>query len=111
MRMMIAPCGIDCSGCDAYIATHTQDLALKQKLAEDYKTNMGKDITFEELDCDGCPSEDRHISFCAVCEIRNCAYGKGYATCAECADFPCETGSFIWTKGSASKARLDKLRM
>ncbi len=111
MKTQFAPCGIDCSVCDAYIATQSQDSALKQKLVDGYKENMGKDITFAELDCDGCPSEGRHIGFCTVCGIRKCAFDKGYATCAECADFPCETGSFIWTEGSTSKANLEKLRM
>lgn len=109
MKTQLSPCGIDCSVCDAYIATQTQDLALKQKLVDGYKANMGKEITFEELDCDGCPSEGRKISFCAVCAIRKCAFEKGYATCAECSDFPCEKGSFIWTEGSASKAKLESL--
>lgn len=62
-----------------------------------------------ELDCDGCGNEGRHIGFCAVCSIRSCAFGKGYATCAECAEFPCPKGSFIWTTNSQSKANLETL--
>ena len=110
MLQMLAPCGIDCVQCDAYIATQTQDIALKQKLADAYKTNFGKEIALDDLDCDGCPAEGRHIGFCAQCLIRACAFEKGFATCAECAQFPCEKGSFIWTDNSKSKATLEALR-
>ncbi|MDZ4121364.1 MAG: DUF3795 domain-containing protein [Candidatus Cloacimonadaceae bacterium] len=110
MNTLIAPCGIDCQVCDAYIATQTQDDALKQKMVDNYKEQMGKEISFAELDCDGCISNGRHIGFCAQCEIRACAFGKGYETCAQCTDFPCETGSFIWTASSQSKASLEAIK-
>ena len=109
MNSLIAPCGIDCKLCDAYIATQTQDTALKQKLADNFLSQMGKEISFAELDCDGCIAEGRHISFCAVCEIRQCAFARNYQTCAQCADFPCAKGSFIWTEESKSKATLEAL--
>lgn len=109
-QKLIAPCGIDCKICDAYIATQNQDPELKQKLADGYEAQMGAKISFEELDCDGCNNPGRHISFCDICQIRLCARDKGYITCAECADFPCEKGSFIWTTNSVSKANLDALR-
>ena len=110
MDKIIAPCGIDCTQCDAYISTQTGNLELKQKLADNYVKQFNKQIPLEDLDCDGCPSEGKHIGFCAQCSIRSCAFGKGYATCAECNDFPCDKGSFIWTKNSKSKATLEELR-
>lgn len=110
MSDLIAPCGIDCSVCDAFIATRDNNAALKQKLADNFKKQFGKDISFAELDCDGCSPEGRHIGFCARCAIRSCAFGKGYATCAECSEFPCDQGSFIWTTNSKSRATLEALR-
>jgi len=110
MKPMIAPCGIDCEVCDAFIATQNNDLELKKKLAADYLKNFNKEISLEDLDCDGCISDARHIGFCAVCQIRQCARSKGYVTCAECESFPCETGSFIWTPESKSRAKLEELR-
>jgi hypothetical protein len=110
MKNMIAPCGIDCEVCDAYIATQNDDIELKKKLAEDYKKNFNKEIALADLDCDGCISNVRHIGFCEVCKIRACARDKGYVTCAECDSFPCETGSFIWTAESKSRAKLEELR-
>lgn len=107
---LIAPCGIDCSECDAYIATQNDDAMLKQKLADNYLKRFNKEVNPDELSCDGCPSTGRHIGFCAVCEIRSCSINKGFATCAECDNFPCEKGSFIWTNNSKSKATLEALR-
>jgi hypothetical protein len=108
--ILMAPCGIDCTQCDAYIATLNDDKALLQKMADDYKTQYGKEIDPLSLYCDGCPSEGRHIGFCAQCSIRACAYGKSYATCAQCDDFPCEKGSFIWKEGSKSKTQLEAIK-
>lgn len=110
MPKLIAPCGIDCQICDAYKATQANDPEVFAKLQADYKAKFNKDIAIESLYCDGCPSDGRHIGFCAACEIRKCAYGKGYQTCAECSEFPCEKGSFIWTTNSVSKANLEELR-
>ena len=111
MSKLLAPCGIDCQICDAYIATQNNDLQLRQKLVDNYKKKFDKDIPLDDLACDGCLSVGKHIGFCKVCEIRACAYQKGYATCAECSDFPCEKGSFIWTTNSVSKANLEELRV
>ncbi|GAB1365322.1 DUF3795 domain-containing protein [Candidatus Cloacimonadaceae bacterium] len=110
MPKLIAPCGIDCQICDAYKATQANDLELLKKLQENYKQQFNKDIALDDLCCDGCPAEGRHIGFCKVCEIRSCAFGKGYQTCAECSEFPCTKGSFIWKENSVSKANLEALR-
>lgn len=110
MHKVIAPCGIDCQICDAYKATMADDQELFKKLQDGYKQKFNKDIALEDLACEGCPSEGRHIGFCAVCEIRSCAFGKGFATCAQCSEFPCAKGSFIWTKNSVSKANLEELK-
>jgi len=110
MSLLIAPCGIDCSQCDAYIATQNDDIVLKQKLADNYIKHFNKEIALKDMECDGCNQEGRHIGFCAHCSIRSCVFEKGYSTCAECTEFPCPKGSFIWTKNSKSKATLDELR-
>jgi hypothetical protein len=110
MSELLAPCGIDCSQCDAYIATIKNDLALKQKLAENYLKQFNKVISVEDLDCEGCNQDGKHLGFCSKCSIRACAFEKGYNTCAECIDFPCSNGSFIWVENSKSKATLEGLK-
>ena len=110
MSKMIAPCGIDCSICDAYYATITDDTVLKQKLADNYQKQMGKEIALADLECFGCQSDGKRISFCNHCEIRSCSSAKGFTTCAECYEFPCEKGGFIWKDNSVSKANLEELK-
>lgn len=110
MEGIIAPCGIDCSQCDAYIATVRNDTEIKKKLAEGYLKKFNKEIALEDLDCNGCNQGGKHIGFCSKCSIRACAYEKGYSTCAECSDFPCPNGSFIWVENSKSKETLESLK-
>jgi hypothetical protein len=110
MALPLSPCGINCAICDAYTATQNNDMELKQKLAEDYKRRLGKEKPLDEFECDGCSEKGRHIVFCSECEIRSCVYGKGYATCADCYEFPCEKGAFIWTTNSVSKANLEAVK-
>ena len=102
MAEKLSPCGITCATCDAYIATQTGDQALFQKLAEQFKQNFGEDISPDKIRCDGCMNDGAHIGFCFECEIRKCVIEKGHETCAECADFPCAKGQFIWTEVSVS---------
>lgn len=111
MKEIYAPCGIDCQICDCYIATQSNDKEARQKMADSFKAKYGKDIDPETIVCDGCPTEGRHIGFCAECGIRACAFGKGFATCAECAELPCEKGQFIWTSNSKSLANLELLKV
>ncbi len=110
MKEIYAPCGINCAICDCYIATQNDDPEARIKMAEGFKQAYGKDIDPETIVCDGCPGDGRHIGFCAECGIRKCAFGKGFATCAECSDFPCEQGQFIWTSNSKSLENLNKLK-
>ncbi len=110
MKQIIAPCGIDCSNCEVFIATQNDDASARKLLAEKFFSQHDKEIEPETIVCDGCPSQGRHLGFCSVCQIRVCAYGKGYATCAGCAGFPCEKGQFIWKKNSQSLEKLKELQ-
>ena len=109
MNSIVSPCGMVCSECTAFIATQNNDIAMKQQMAIDYEKSMGTPITIEELECYGCHSE-HHIAFCEQCQIRSCSNQKGYQTCAECADFPCPKGDFIWKEHSKTKEKLLSLR-
>jgi hypothetical protein len=106
MNAPFAPCGIDCGICQVYIATQNNDSEARKRLADEFYNKHGNAIDPETLLCDGCASDGRHIGFCAMCQIRACAMEHGFATCAECPEFPCSKGQFIWTSNSQSLANL-----
>ncbi len=88
MNLAIASCGLDCTKCNAYIASMTNDDALRIKTAEIWTKEFNFPFKAEEIDCHGCHATDGvQIGHCSQCGIRACAYGKGYKTCAECAEF------------------------
>jgi len=105
-----SPCGINCQDCEAYIATQNEDLEVFKKHQANIREQFGKDIPIEELHCDGCMANGRKIGFCDQCQIRICCIQRGYQNCSECADLPCEKGSFIWVEGSQSLANLKSLQ-
>lgn len=75
----VAVCGLYCGACDLWRQTHDQDDVLKS----DIETVSGGST------CDGCRSSllSRH---CLKCEMRACALAKGFGTCADCPEMPCE---------------------
>ncbi|MBR6286556.1 MAG: DUF3795 domain-containing protein [Bacteroidaceae bacterium] len=82
---MIAFCGLDCSKCDAYIATKNNDQALREKTAKLWSEMNNVTILPEQINCDGCKANGRKTVYCAtLCEIRKCARRKGVATCGNC---------------------------
>lgn len=97
MSKLIACCGLDCSKCDARIATMNNDDALRDKVAKLWSELNGVEITREMINCDGCNVDGRKTPFCeSMCEIRKCALGKGFVTCGECDSFEtCEKLSMI----------------
>ena len=91
MKNMTACCGVDCATCDAYIATRTDDDALRRTTAERWSRQLGVPVEPEYINCDGCQqTSGRHLEYCAICGIRACCMEKHIATCAECPDYVCE---------------------
>ena len=80
---LMAPCGLFCGACPIYVADHTNDQRLKEKLSAFYNVAM------DEIACQGCLS-DTLFSYCRVCEIKSCSADKQNAGCHECDDFPCD---------------------
>jgi hypothetical protein len=66
LRIIIAPCGINCNVCRAYLR--------------------------EKKRCSGCLSKGNIIPHCMNCKIRNCEYLKKTKSglCYECKEFPCK---------------------
>jgi hypothetical protein len=107
----IAYCGLDCSRCPAFLATRSGDMEALALVAARWSSDTGMEVKAESILCDGCRSGSGRInSFCAVCRIRECAVGRGLATCASCQEYPCgRLSSFPAFRGEG-KANLDRIR-
>lgn len=105
-------CGINCSTCPAYVATQKDQENVKIKIA---KLWSDKDHQYEacEISCKGCHEPwGKKFRHCQECEVRACARGKLYATCAECPDYPCNKLEHLLNTLDKKIARrnLDELR-
>ena len=117
MGKIIAACGNDCAACPRYTVPpyektdeelrHTAELWMKIGYRDHVVSNA-------EIACSGC----RPGNMCRY-RVIGCCEEKGIKTCAECADFPCETmkdcfrvtGSFIpRCREVCSEAEFDRLR-
>lgn len=85
MEKLIACCGLDCTTCDARIATVSNDPELRAKTAEKWKVQYNvPDISPEMINCTGCREHGAKIGHCEQYEIRNCVLSKNFQTCADC---------------------------
>jgi hypothetical protein len=94
MEKLISCCGLNCSTCDARIATIKNDDELRRITAEKWRTAYNApELSPIMINCTGCREEGLKFNHCEVCEIRNCVRAKGFQTCAECQDM--ETCSIV----------------
>ena len=112
MAKIQAYCGLDCSECEAYIATQADDRAgleaTAKKWAEQYG---GAAISADACVCDGCSAGRRtSTAHAATCAIRVCASGRGVATCAHCADYGCATLQSFFAFAPVLKEKLEAIR-
>lgn len=112
MTILIAPCGLDCGQCEAYVLTQADDPAGLDALAAKWRVEFNApDMTAKDLVCDGCLATNGRLgSYCAICEIRKCAQERAVATCAQCADFGCEKLTGFWQNAPQAKENLGALR-
>ena len=110
MASMIAACGLDCGTCPAFTATMADDRQALAKLAEQWGRQFGFVGTVDNVRCHGCKATDGvRIGNCSECKMSLCSAEKGYATCAECGDYPCERLAGFQKDCPDAKARLDAL--
>jgi hypothetical protein len=83
----IAYCYIDCDECPLYEATINNDNEAKMKIAEKWGDSKKPDFKLEEFYCYGCKDKRSRGIPGQDCTVRDCALKKGFATCAQCADF------------------------
>lgn len=86
-RRLMAPCGLYCGTCGVYIANRDGNEKFRAVMANLYGTRP------EETRCKGCMQEDppeELYLYCKICEIRDCVRSKGFYSCHQCRDWPCE---------------------
>lgn len=81
-------CGHDCSRCVTYLATLTDDDALREQSREFYKNLLGKDIALNRFHCKG-GRTDEVFELCLDCPFRKCCGEKNISSCGLCPEYPC----------------------
>ncbi len=108
---MLGYCGLECTGCEAFIATSKNDDALRAKVAEQWGKQYGAPIKPEHINCTGCQSSGVKTYYCdQLCEVRKCATKRSVSTCADCADYACSLLTPILDAAPAARAARDALR-
>ena len=112
IRESIAFCGLDCAVCPAFVATQTDDLEGRRKVAEAWSKEYRHEFGPEDCVCDGChPYEGSRLGrYCKECPIRACGRKKNYPNCAYCPDYPCANLGQLFTVATDAKAKLDAVR-
>lgn len=109
MKETIGYCGLDCEKCDAYIATISDDQALREKTAKLWAELNNAPILPEHINCEGCRADGAKTVFCEnMCEIRKCAMKKDMATCGDCPEL--ETCSTVGAIVSNNPSALENLK-
>jgi Protein of unknown function (DUF3795) len=107
---MIAYCGLNCSKCEAYLATQENNDEKREKTAHTWSELYRADIKPAQINCTGCTSDGIKFFHCDRCDIRQCCFTKGVGNCAECKDYICDQlAAFIKLAPEAGKA-LETLR-
>jgi len=112
MDKMIAFCGLDCAGCDAFLATQANDEAAKLKVLEQWRVDFGApEMPLAAVTCDGCISSGRLGGYCPECPVRACASAKGVENCAYCEEYEtCETLNGFIANIPSAKENLEAIR-
>ncbi len=108
---MIAYCGLDCSKCDGYLATQSENDEELKKVANKWSKLYRADVKPEYVVCDGCRVGKRQSFYCTnLCKIRKCCIEKEYNSCIECIDFACKDLQFVLDNAPEAKDNLKKLK-
>ena len=110
MKHDIAFCGLNCSDCAMYIATQNDDDEARAKAAEMLRKAYGMDYKPEEINCDGCHTENgRLLGYCSTCKVRTCGMEEDVENCAHCSDQPCENLAEFHSFSSNAKSAFEKV--
>ncbi len=110
MDPIIAFCGINCSECQAYIATQANDQAAQEEILAKWRVEFNApEMTLVDVTCDGCTTPGgRHGGYCAACPVRACGEQHAVENCGLCAEYAtCQTVQGFIAQVPAAKERLD----
>ena len=109
MNDYIAYCGLDCETCEARLATVKNDNELRRKVAEEWSTLNGVEITPEMINCSGCRISGVKTVYCdSLCPIRQCAMSRQLETCGGCTEMKqCEKVGAITGNNPDALRRLE----
>ncbi len=110
MNDIIAYCGLDCSKCDAFMATQAEDTKRLKEIAERWTRELKTEFSAQDILCDGCCSQ-RISGWCQrICLIRPCAEQRNIRTCAHCSDYECEELKRFLSDEPTAKEYLEETR-
>jgi hypothetical protein len=84
----ISGCGFDCGACLAFKATMENNDELRRATSDGWFKVFGFRMPPEEIYCEGCFSQGKALD--SGCLVRPCVRERGYSTCAECQEYPCD---------------------
>ncbi|HDM10047.1 MAG: DUF3795 domain-containing protein [Deltaproteobacteria bacterium] len=96
-KELMGPCGLYCGVCAILIADRDNNDKFKERLVNLYRGGIpgkgtlpgSESLTIEDIKCSGCMS-DNIFKYCKICEIKRCTKQRGYVTCHQCDEWPCE---------------------
>lgn len=108
---MIAYCGLDCSKCEAYLATQADDNGKRAETAKEWSERYKADIKPEHINCDGCHGKGKKFFYCSdMCELRKCGVEKDVENCAECDMYMCDKLAEFVKIAPEAKEALERIR-
>jgi hypothetical protein len=107
MPKLIAACGLDCHPCECREAYLAGDEDRQADIATRWSGHYKTELTAKDIACEGCMEGGAHFAWCHECPIRTCAVRKGYKSCAECVDFPCENNQWLYEHVPTAKATIE----
>lgn len=88
---VVGYCGNNCTKCDIYIATTTDDKKIREKIIQETEFYTGEKINGDQVYCLGCrnPKSNHREHLGIICYIHECAEEKKPISCAHCSYFAC----------------------
>jgi hypothetical protein len=108
---MLSCCGLNCSKCEAYLATQADNDEMRAGVAKEWSERYNADIKTEHINCNGCRSDGSKFFYCSdICELRKCCLEKKLDNCAACNMYACDKLEAFFRLAPEAQAALDALR-